>query len=127
MFTISCTFTHTDDFTVSFYKDGVVITVEGLADITLTETQQNADPNVEKMLELTFSDFQQAHDGVYHCSASVEGVDPVSSEMYFYGSCKSACLCEANGHIIMLSSMQIIVPDLIKLCNVCVHILKVVW
>ena len=38
-FNISCSSTHTSDaFTVSFYKDGVVISDGDLEDTTLTET-----------------------------------------------------------------------------------------
>ena len=88
-FNISCSSTHTSvDFTVSFYKDGVVISDGDLEDTTLTET---APSTTQKFIQLEFLNFQPVHDGVYHCSASNESVVE-SSDLYLYGSGKD-CMC----------------------------------
>ena len=82
-FTISCYSTDTsDDFTVSFYKDGVVISDWDLEDTTLTETVPST---TQKFIQLEFLNFQPVHDGVYHCSASNASVVE-SSDLYLYGS-----------------------------------------
>ena len=90
-FTISCSFTHTsDDFTVSFYKDGVVIGGGDLEDTTLTETAPETN---QKFIQLQFIDFQPVHDGVYHCFASASDTDEeLSSDLYLYGSGED-CMC----------------------------------
>ena len=89
-FTISCSSTHTsDDFTVSFYKDGVVISDGSLVDTTLTGTASTT----QKFIELEFLDFQQIHDGAYHCFASASDTDEeLSSDLYLYGSGED-CMC----------------------------------
>ena len=89
-FTISCTFTHTsDDFTVSFYKDGVVIGDGDLDDTNLKDPT----PGTEQTIELTFDNFQPVHDGVYHCFASASDTDEeLSSDLYLYGSSED-CMC----------------------------------
>ena len=67
-FNISYTVTHTTNaFTVSFYKNGVVISDEDLVNTTLTET---ASSTTQKVVHLQFLNFQPVHDGVYHCFAS---------------------------------------------------------
>ena len=90
-FNISCTFTHTsDDFTVSFYKDGVVISDGDLEDTTLTETVPST---TQKGIQLEFLNFQPVHDGVYHCFASASDTDEeLSSDLYLYGSGED-CMC----------------------------------
>ena len=90
-FTISCSFTHTsDDFTVSFYKDGVVIGGGDLEDTTLTETAPETN---QKFIQLQFIDFQPVHDGVYHCFAMARDTDEEeSSDLYLYGSGEE-CMC----------------------------------
>ena len=84
-FTIICSSTHTSDaFTVSFYKDGVVIGDGDLEDTNLTESSIST---TQKFIELEFLDFQQIHDGVYHCFASASDTDEeLSSDLYLYGS-----------------------------------------
>ncbi len=84
-FTISCGSMHsTDAFTVSFYKDGVVISNGDLVDTTLTE---NNISTTQKYIELEFLDFQPVHDGVYHCFASASDTnEELSSDLYLYGS-----------------------------------------
>ena len=83
-FTISCTFTHSSDsFTVSFYKDGMVISDGDLKDTELTVPTAGT----EQTIELTFNNFQPAHDGVYRCSASTTDTnEELSSDLYLYGS-----------------------------------------
>ena len=90
-FNISCTSTHTsDDFTVSFYKDGVVISDGDLEDTTLTET---APSTTQKFILLEFLNFQPVHDGVYHCFASASDTnEEESSDLYLYGSGEN-CMC----------------------------------
>ena len=90
-FPISCSSTHTsDDFTVSFYKDGVVISDGDLEDTTLTETATTT--------QLEFLNFQPVHDGVYHCFASASDTDEkLSSDLYLYGSGMSTFLCTGMG------------------------------
>ena len=84
-FNISCSFTYTcDAFTVSFYKDGVVISDGKLEDTTLTET---ATSTTQKFIQLQFLNFQPVHDGVYHCSANTsDRNEELSSDLYLYGS-----------------------------------------
>ena len=82
-FNISCSSTDTsDDFTVSFYKDGVVISDGDLEDTTLTETVPST---TQRFIQLDFLNFQLVHDGVYHCFASNASVVE-SSDLYLYGS-----------------------------------------
>ena len=84
-FTIRCTFTYTssDLFTVSFYKDGMMISNGDLANTALTDTAADTD----KTIELAFSNFEPAHDGVYRCSASTTDTNKeVLSDPYLYGS-----------------------------------------
>ena len=90
-FNISCSSTHTSgDFTVSFYKDGVVIGEGDLEDTTLTETLPST---TQKVIQLEFIDFQPVHDGVYHCFASASDTDEEeSSDLYLYGSGED-CMC----------------------------------
>ena len=88
-FNISCSSSHTsNDFTVSFYKDGVVISNGDLEDTTLTETVPST---TQKFIQLEFLNFQPAHDGLYHCSASNASVVE-SSDLYLYGSGED-CMC----------------------------------
>ncbi len=90
-FNISCSSTHTSGaFTVSFYKDGVVISDVDLEDTNLTET----DPSTtQKFIQLEFLDFQPVHDGVYHCFASASDTDDeLYSDLYLYGSGED-CMC----------------------------------
>ena len=84
-FNISCSSTHTsDDFTVSFYKDGVVIGDGHLEDTTLTET---APSTTQTLIQLEFLDFQPVHDSVYHCFANTSDTnEELSSDLYLYGS-----------------------------------------
>ena len=84
-FNISCSSTHTSgDFTVSFYKDGVVISDGDLEDTTLTET---APSPTQKFIQLEFLNFQPVHDGVYHCFARASDTDEeLPSDLYLYGS-----------------------------------------
>ena len=91
-FNISCISTHTtDDFTLSFYKDGVVISDGDLEDTTLTET---APSTTQKVIQLEFLNFQPVHDGVYHCFAntSCDTDEELSSDLYLYGSGED-CMC----------------------------------
>jgi len=90
-FNISCSSTHTsDDFTVSFYKDGVVISDGDLEDTTLREI---APSTTQKYIELEFLNFQPVHDGVYHCFASASDTEEeLSSDLYLYGSGED-CMC----------------------------------
>ena len=90
-FTISCSFTHTsDDFTVSFYKDGVVISDGDLVDTTLTESTAST---TQKFIQLEFFNFQPVHDGVYHCFANTSDTnEEESSDLYLYGSGED-CMC----------------------------------
>ena len=84
-FNISCKFTHTSDaFTVSFYKDGVVIRDGDLVDTTLTETVFSVN---QRSYQLQFLNFQPVHDGVYHCLVSTSDTNEEgSSDLYLYGS-----------------------------------------
>ena len=84
-FNISCISNHTSDaFTVSFYKDGVVISDGDLVDTTLTETTPIP---IQKIIQLQFLNFQPVHDGVYHCFASASDTnEEESSDLYLYGS-----------------------------------------
>ena len=84
-FNISCSSTHTsDDFTVSLYKDGVVISDGNLEDTTLTETVPST---TQKVIQLEFLNFQPVHDGAYHCFASASDTnEELSSDLYLYGS-----------------------------------------
>ena len=91
-FNISCSSTYTSgDYTVSFYKDGVVISDGDLVDTTLTETVPST---TQKLIELEFLNFQQVHDGVYHCFAntSCDTIEDLSSDLYLYGSGED-CMC----------------------------------
>ena len=82
---ISCSSTHTSsDFTVSFYKDGVVISDGDLVNTTLTEIVPST---TQKVINLQFLNFQPVHDGVYHCFANTSDTDEeLSSDLYLYGS-----------------------------------------
>ena len=88
-FNISCSFTHTsDDFTVSFYKDGVVIS-DG-EDTNLTESTTSTN---QKFIHLQFLNFQPVHDGVYHCFANTSDTnEELPSDLYLYGSGED-CMC----------------------------------
>ena len=90
-FNISCTSTNTNDaFTVSFYKDGVVIADGDLEDTTRTETVLST---TQKFIQLEFLNFQPVHDGVYHCFASASDTnEELSSDLYLYGSGED-CMC----------------------------------
>ena len=90
-FNISCSSTHTSDaFTVSFYKDGVVISDGDLEDTTLTEIVPST---TQKLIQLEFLNFQPVHDGAYHCLASASDTDEeLSSDLYLYGSGED-CMC----------------------------------
>ena len=90
-FNISCSFTHTSDaFTVSFYKDGVVVSGGDLVDTTLTEPDTTT---TQKIIQLQFLNFQPVHDGVYHCFASASDTnEEESSDLYLYGSGED-CMC----------------------------------
>ena len=90
-FNITCISTHTSDaFTVSFYKDGVVISDGDLVNTTLTET---APSTTQKIIQLQFLNFQPVHDGVYHCFASASDTnEEESSDLYLYGSGED-CMC----------------------------------
>ena len=94
-FNISCSFTYTcDAFTVSFYKDGVVISDGELENTVLTET---ATSTTQKFIQLEFLNFQPVHDGVYHCSANTSDTnEELSSELYLYGSGED-CMCVWGG------------------------------
>ena len=94
-FNISCTVTHTsDNFIVSFYKDGVVISGGDLVDTTLTE---KAFTPTQKIIQLQFLNFQPVHDGVYHCFASASDTnEEESSDLYLYGSGED-CKCAWSG------------------------------
>ena len=91
VFNISCSSTHTSgDFTVSLYKDGVVISEGDLEDTTLTLP---APSTTQKFIQLEFLNFQPVHDGVYHCFASASDTDEeLSSDLYLYGSGED-CMC----------------------------------
>ena len=84
-FNISCIVSHTSNaFTVSFYKDGVVISDGDLVDTTLTET---APTPTQKIIQLQFLNFQPVHDGVYHCFASAsDTMETNMTALYLYGS-----------------------------------------
>ena len=90
-FNISCLITHTSSaFTVSFYKDGVVIRDGNVVNTTLTETFHST---TQKSVQLQFLNFQPVHDGVYHCFANTSDTnEEVSSDLYLYGSGKD-CMC----------------------------------
>ena len=90
-FNISCSSTHTSDaFTVSFYKDGLVIDDGDLEDTTLTEIVPST---TQKFIQLEFLNFQPVHDGVYHCFASASDTnEELSSDLYLYGSGED-CMC----------------------------------
>ena len=90
-FNISCSSTHASDaFTVSFYKDGVLISDGDLEDTTLTETVPST---TQKFIQLEFLNFQPVHDGVYHCFASASDTnEELSSDLYLYGSGED-CMC----------------------------------
>ena len=90
-FNINCSFTHTsNDFTVSFYKDRVVISDGDLVNTTLTLPATTA---TQKLIQLEFLDFQPVHDGVYHCFASTSDTnEELSSDLYLYGSGED-CMC----------------------------------
>ncbi len=90
-FNISCSSTHTYyTFTVSFYKDGVVISDGDLEDTTLRETVPST---TQKFIQLEFLNFQPVHDGVYHCFASASDTnEEESSDLYLYGSGED-CMC----------------------------------
>ena len=90
-FTIICTSTHASDaFTVSFYKDGVVISDGNLEDTTLTLL---ANTTAQKVIQLEFLNFQPVHDGIYHCFASASDTnEELSSDLYLYGSGED-CTC----------------------------------
>ena len=94
-FNISCSSTHTSGaFTVSFYKDEVVISDGDLVDITLTETSRSP---TQKFIQLEFLNFQPVHDGVYHCFASASDInEELSSDLYLYGSGED-CMCVGSG------------------------------
>ena len=90
-FNISCTVTHTSDaFTMSFYKDGVVISGGDLVNTALTPTTPIP---TQKIIHLQFLNFQPVHDGVYHCFASANDTNETeSSDLYLYGSGED-CMC----------------------------------
>ena len=90
-FNISCSSTHTtSDFTVSFYKDGVVISDGDLEDTTLTLPATTA---IQKFIQLEFLNFQRVHDGAYNCFASASDTnEELSSDLYLYGSGED-CMC----------------------------------
>ena len=90
-FNISCLITHTSDaFTVSFYKDGVVIRDGDLVNTTLIETVPST---TQKSVQLQFLNFQPVHDGAYHCFANTSDTnEEVSSDLYLYGSGED-CMC----------------------------------
>ena len=91
-FNISCFTYATDAFTVSFYKDGVVISDGDLEDTTLTEIVLPL--STQKGIQLEFLNFQPVHDGVYHCFAntSCNTDKELSSDLYLYGSGED-CTC----------------------------------
>ena len=84
-FNITCSFIHSSNaFTVSFYKDEVVIRDGDLVNTTLTETALST---TQKIIQLQFLNFQPVHDGVYHCFASASDTnEEESSDLYLYGS-----------------------------------------
>ena len=90
-FNISCTSTHTSgDFTVSFYKDGVVI---GDGDLVNTKLTLPATTPTQMFIQLEFVAFQPVHDGVYHCFANTSDTnEELSSDLYLYGSGED-CMC----------------------------------
>ena len=90
-FNISCSSTHTSGaFTVSFHKDGVLISDGDLVDTTLTETVPSI---TQKFIQLEFLNFQPVHDSVYHCFANTSDTDEeLSSDLYLYGSGED-CMC----------------------------------
>ena len=99
-FNISCSSTDTSDaFTVSFYKDGVVINEGDLVDTTLTETALSS---TQKVIQLEFLNYQPVHDGVYHCFSNTSNACVVeSSDLYLYGSGED-CTCVLLGCILSL-------------------------
>ena len=90
-FNISCNSTHTSgDFTVSFYKDGVVISEGDLVDTTLMLPSSTS---TQKVIQLEFLNFQPVHDSVYHCFANTSDTnEELSSDLYLYGSGED-CMC----------------------------------
>ena len=90
-FNISCSFTHTTDaFTVSLYKDSMLISNGDLVDTTLTLPATTA---TQKGIQLEFLNFQPVHDGVYHCFANTSDTnEELSSDLYLYGSGED-CTC----------------------------------
>ena len=90
-FNISCSSTHTNDaFTVSFYKDGMVISDGDLEDTNLTTPATAA---TQKVIQLEFLNFQPVHDGAYRCFARASDTDEeMSSDLYLYGSGED-CMC----------------------------------
>ena len=84
-FNISCSSTHTSDaFTVSLYKDGVVISDGDLVDTNLSESTTST---TQKFIQLEFLNFQPVHDSVYHCFASTSDTnEELSGDLYLYGS-----------------------------------------
>ena len=91
-FNISSSSTDTSDaFTVSFYKDGVVISEGDLVNTTLTETVTST---TQKVIQLEFLDYQPVHDGIYHCfsNTSCDTDEELSSDLYLYGSGED-CMC----------------------------------
>ena len=97
-FNISCIINHTsDDFTLSFYKDGVVISDGDLVNTTLTEAVPST---TQKSVQLQFLNFQPVHDGAYHCFANASDTnEEMSSDLYLYGSGED-CLIPINGNVI---------------------------
>ena len=96
-FNISCSSTHTSDaFSVSFYKDGVVISDGDLEGTTLTLL---AIITTQTFIQLEFLNFQPVHDGVYHCFASASDTnEELSSDLYLYGSGEDCiCVYEVDG------------------------------
>ena len=90
-FNISCSSTHTSgDFTVSFYKDGVVISDRDLMDTSLSESTTST---TQKFIQLEFLNFQPVHDGVYHCfTITSDTNEELFSDLYLYGSGED-CMC----------------------------------
>ena len=93
-FNISCTVSHSSNaFSISFYKDGVVISGGDLVDTKLTETTPTT---TQKIIQLQFLNFQPVHDGVYHCFASAsDTLETNMTALYLYGSgeeCMCACV-----------------------------------
>ena len=96
-FNISCSSTHTSsDFTVSFYKDGAMISDGDLEDTTLTLPTTST---TQKFIQLEFLNFQPVHDGVYHCSTITSDTnEELSSDLYLYGSGED-CMCVSRALI----------------------------